>query len=124
MIRLSVEAVNGETRCYGKTASELQDNIVISEDVISGTLNEIAGYTAFEGSEQDGHFLALAFTFDEGTTLKTKIIGGKHGEVDVTQDKYCVYRITDKDTQQIQLSAEKDGKSETKAYRLTGLSLA
>ena len=125
MISLAIKAVDGGTACYGKNASELQQDIAVSEDAISGTLKKIEDYSkAFGESEKSGHFLALSFTFDEGTTVKTKIIGGTHGETDVTKDKYCVYRITNKDTQKIQITAAKGEKSTEKTYSLAKLNLA
>ena len=126
MISLVVKAVDGGTECYGKNASELQQNITITESEISGTLNKIDDYSeAFpDASEKAGHFLAIAFTFDEGTTVKTKLEGGKKGDVDVTKDKYCVYRIENKDTQKIKITATKGEKSTEKTYSLAKLNLA
>ena len=117
--------MDGGTACYGKKASELQEDITVSSDAISGTLKKIDDYSeAFGDTEKSGHFLALAFTADNEATVKTKIIGGEKGEVDATKDKYCVYRIKDKDTQKIQVTAEKGGQSTERTYSLTKLTLA
>lgn len=124
MISLAVEAADGGAQYYGKKASELQENVTVSEDAISGTLKKVEDYAeAFPGAES-GHFLALTFTFDEGTTVKTKVIGGKNTDVDATKDKYCVYRIENKDTQQIQVTATKGGQSVEKTYSLAQLVLS
>ena len=126
MISLVVKAVDGGTACYGKNASELQQNITITDTDISGTLNKIDDYSeAFpDAQEKTGHYLALAFTFDEGATVKTELLGGKKGEVDVTADKYCVYRIENKDTQKVKITATKGEQSTEKTYGLTKLNLA
>lgn len=50
---------------YGKTVSELQNGIQISEsNVISGTLNYVTGYTGFNSTkveEQSSNYLALDY---------------------------------------------------------------
>ena len=124
MISLAVNAADGGAQYYGKKVSELQENITVSEDAISGSLKNVEDYAEAFPEEQSGHFLALTFAVDEGTTVKTKVIGGKNTDVDATKDKYCVYRIQNKDTQQIQVTATKGEKSVQKTYSLTGLVLA
>lgn len=99
MIGLLVKPVDGKTDCYGKSASELQDGIVVGNDGITGTLKSVTDYKGFNEAneeEQSGHYLALTFSVAEGATVKTKVIGGK-GEnlVDCTTDKFCVYRLSD-----------------------------
>ena len=124
MISLAVKAVDGGTACYGKNASELQQDITITGTDISGTLNKIDDYPEAFPDAGKGHYLALSFTFDEGTTVKTELLGGKKGEVDATADKYCVYRVESKDTQSIKVTATKGEQSTEKTYSLTKLNLA
>lgn len=124
MISLAVNAADGGAQYYGKKVSELQENVNVSEDAISGELKSVEDYSEAFPEEKSGHFLALTFTFDEGTTVKTKVIGGKNTDVDATKDKYCVYLIQNKDTQKIQITATKGEQSVEKTYSLTGLVLA
>lgn len=100
---------------------------MVSDNAITGKLLNVSGYTAFDtghAENQSGHFLALDFTANMGATIKTKVIGGSGNTTDLTSDKYCVYRITDNQGQQIEVVAEKDGKKTTKTYSLKGLTLA
>lgn len=124
-IGLTVTAKDSNDQVYGKKVSELQENIVVEKDSIKGNLKKVTGYTqAFgDGNEKDGNFLALEFNIEEGATAKTEVVGGTHGLVDVTADKYCVYRITDKEKQSIKVIATKGEGTRTKTYSLTGLTL-
>lgn len=44
---LSVKPEDGEVDLFDKTVSDLQNDIVIGEDGISGTLKYVTGYTGF-----------------------------------------------------------------------------
>lgn len=127
MISLAVKAVDDETQVYGVSAKDLQSDIVIEESAISGSLKNKESYTEFnpgDPSEQSGHYLALSFESEEAEKITTVIVNGKNKEpVDCTQDKYCVYRITNKDTQSIRVTVQKGDQSTTKEYSLTGLTL-
>lgn len=114
-----------EEDVYGKTVSELQSGISIKGTAISGTLNYVTGYTGFnslEVGEQSGNYLALKFDSNPWpTSLTVELVGGTKGPVALTEDtdEFCVFRITNKDTQSIKVSA--DGNDTT--YTLTGLTL-
>ena len=108
------------TAVYDKTAKDLQSNIVIGENEITGTLKHVTGYSAFDASEQDGNFLALSMTADEDVEIKTELVNGVHGEVTV-DDGFCVYRITDKSQQSVKITFTKGKDIVTKIYSLTGL---
>ena len=118
--------MNGEADCYGKNANDLQENILIENNKISGTLKYVTDFTkAFGESEKDGNFLALLFDeVSDGVSVKTKVINGVHDTyIDCTADKFCIYRITDEQTQSIEIVAEKGGKIDTRLYNLSGLTL-
>lgn len=114
-----------EENAYGKTVSELQTGISIQGTAIRGTLNYVTGYTGFnslEVGEQSGNYLALKFDSDPWpTTLTVELVGGTKGPVTLTEDtdEFCIFRVTNKDTQSIKVSA--DGNDTT--YTLTGLTL-
>ena len=118
--------MNGETDVYGLNVSDLQSGIVIGEFDISGTLLYVSEYPGFNGSdvsEQSGNYLALKVDVPEGANVTTELINGKKGAVDLTADKFCVYRITDKDTQQIKFTVSKNEESKVSVYSLAGLTL-
>lgn len=124
MTSLSVEPIDGETEKYGLSVSSLQSNIEIVETEITGTSKKVTSYTGFSDvpEEQDGNFLALGFEATEGSTITTQVVNGTKGEVTVT-DGFCVYRITDNQTQKIRVTATKGGDKVVKEYGLSGLTL-
>lgn len=107
---------------YGHAASDLQENILVKNEMVSGALKYVTGITEFEEGRQDGYFLALAIKGVEGATIRTKVIGGYADEVEVT-DGFCLYRITDPQRQRIALSFEKDADRVSYTLDLSGLTL-
>lgn len=115
--------MNNDAAPYGKTVSELQSNIKISGNTISGTLNYVTGYTGFNGAdttEQSGNFLAIdlsATPFPNPCTVE--LVGGKKGPVALTSDDHFrVFRVTS-NAQSIKLTAN----GGVKTFSLTGLVL-
>ena len=83
---------------YGKTVSELQSNVVVEGDAISGTLHYVTGYTGFDGSdplEQEGNYLALTFTPTSWDGVMTvELVGGTKGAVTLSEgDDFCVFKV-------------------------------
>lgn len=123
--------MDGETDAYGKTGNDLQTNVNVSRTAVTGTLKYVTGYTGFNSSEpieQEGHYLALDFSTDmdaQGATVTVELVGGTKGEVQLTypSDMFCVFRITDKNTQNIRVKATKDGATSTRELDLSGLVL-
>lgn len=119
-------AENGDTTLFGKKVSDLQSNIVIGEDAISGSLKHVTGYTEFssKSSEQEGHYLALKFGVTPSDAVTTvELVGGTKGPVTLDADMNIVLLIKSNTTQSIKVTSTKDGVSATKTYTLTGLTL-
>lgn len=114
------------TLLLGKVASALQENIVISDDGISGTLKLIADYSSagYLDDEASGNFLALHFDTDaEDATIKVELVGGIHGEKTLDDDGLCIFRVTST-SQKVKVTVSADGYlTATKTYALTGLTL-
>lgn len=114
---------------YGKTVSELQNGIQISEfNVISGTLNYVTGYTGFNSTkveEQSGNYLALDFdALPWPDTYSVELVGGTKGPITLSEDdKFVVFRIANKDTQSIKVVATKDGVKAEETFTLSGLTI-
>lgn len=125
MIRLTVAAMDGKADAYKKTVEELQSDIVIGESDISGTLKHVSGYTEFsrKTSEQSGNYLALKVEVPEKAEVTTELVNGEKGPVDLSKDKFCVYKISDKDNQKIKFTVSMNDDSITKTYDLKGLVL-
>ena len=116
--------MDGKTNVYDKTVDDLQSDIVIDDESISGTLKHVTDYVGFNASnneEQSGNYLALKVEVPEGAKITTRLINGKKGTVDLTNDKFCVYRITNKDNQKVEFTVTKGDESLTKTYGLTNL---
>ena len=119
-------AESGDTTLSGKKVSDLQSNIVIGENAISGSLKHVTGYTEFssKSSEQEGHYLALKFDVTPADAVTTvELVGGTKGPVTLDADKNIVLLIKSNTTQSIKVVSTKDGASVTKTYTLTGLTL-
>lgn len=119
-------AESGDTTLFGKKVSDLQSNIVIGENAISGSLKHVTGYTEFssKSSEQEGHYLALKFDVTPADAVTTvELVGGTKGPVTLDADKNIVLLIKSNTTQSIKVISTKDGSSVTKTYTLTGLTL-
>lgn len=106
------------------SVSELQEEIVITDDAISGKLKNVLSYPGFgdKDSAQPGHYLALSFESDNSDKITTRVVGGSRKVTDCTADKFCVYRIKN-NTQKIEVKATKGDETITKTYALTDLQL-
>lgn len=129
MTKPTVSATARVEDCYGKSAADLQSGITVNSDSVEGTLLYIDGYTGFNSSEpleQSGNFLALDFSANPtDSEVTVELVGGTKGPVRLTypDDMFCVFRITNKDTQSIKVAAVKDGQTTEKVYSLTQLTL-
>lgn len=125
LISLSVEPVSDDSiDLFGKVASDLQTNVAVSGNAVTGTLKYVDDYSSAYGAGEDsGNYLVLKFTSDEGAVITAEIINGVHGPVTLDEDGILISRITDKDSQTIKVVASKDGASTTKIYTLSGLTL-
>lgn len=111
---------------FGKTVNSLQEDIVIGDSEITGTLKYVSDYTEFSSvaSEQKGNYLALKVDTDsEETTVTVELVGGTKGPVTLDEDKNIVLLIKNKDTQSIKVTVDNGEDSATKTYGLSGLIL-
>lgn len=108
----------------GYVASDLQENIYVDSNSISGTLKYIADYSSagYTGDEESGHFLALKITAVSGATITIEVVGGVHGAQTLDSDGLAICRIANT-TQKIRIVVTKDTESVTKTYALTDLVL-
>lgn len=105
---------------FGKELDDLQENIVIGDTGISGTLKYVTGYTGFSGDPdlQQGNFLALHVNVPADATVTVKLTN----TVTLDEDRTIVLRIADKSSQTITIVVSKTGaESITKTFSLTGL---
>lgn len=126
-VYLNVEPTAGATTRYGKQVSALQENVLVHDDYITGTLKYVTGYTGFSGdaAKQSGYYLALDFTATDGATTTVQMLGGdsEGAPVDASSDMYAVGRIVNKRTQKIKVTTTLNGVSVSKTYSLANLVL-
>ena len=116
--------IGADTDLFGKVVSDLQEDVVVSAEGVSGTLKYIDDYSSAYGSgENSGYYLALHCTTPgvEGATITSEVIGGVHGPVTLDEDGIVISRITDKNTQTIEVVAYKDGESDSVILDLSDL---
>ncbi len=110
----SVEAVTGETDCYGKQAQEL-GTVTFDGQAPAGTLNYVTGYTGFNSdpSEQSGYFLPFTISATEESEVKMWVSdGGKQVVCDKDPTVNVVFLGAEKETaQQATLKLVKDGQT-------------
>ena len=123
---LSVFRLNGKAVLFGKTVNELQSDVVVSDDEVTGTLKYVDGYVDFSSnvSEQSGNYLALKIEAEpaEAETV-VELVGGTKGPVTLDDDMNIVLLIKNKDTQSIKVTTTHNKESITKTYGLSGLTL-
>ena len=126
LIGFSVSPEDGEANLFGKTVDSLQENVVVGESEITGTLKHVTDYTGFSSnvSEQSGNYLALKVETDSEDAITTvELVGGTKGPVTLDDDMNIVLLIKNKDTQSIKVTVDDGEDSATKTYGLTGLTL-
>lgn len=122
MISLSVDTDGLTGKTFDKSASELQSDIEIGENSISGTLKYVTDYQAYLGDEQNGNFIALHVVPANGATVTAELIGGVHGPVTLDEDNVVIFRVTST-SQKIKFAATKNGITSTYIYSLNGVTL-
>lgn len=127
MTALSVQPEDGEGNAYGKSVSELQSGIIVSDDAITGTLHYVEQYTGFNPSdpgEQEGNYLVLKIAADADADVSFELVGGSKGEITLPpDDRQVVCLIRDNSSQSIRVTADKGGKRNEQNYSLLGLTL-
>lgn len=127
---VGVEAEAGTTTVLDELVSDLQSNVAVGADAITGTLKYVEGYTGFSSDPelQDGNFLALKFTADDWskfTSVKVGLepsMGSGLVEIKNDPDKNGVFKVSN--TSQVFKVVATDGTDTvTKTYSLAGLVL-
>lgn len=118
--------VPSTTDLLGKSVTDLQENVVVSDDSITGTLKAVTGYTGFtsDPAMQEGHFLVLHCVDENADYITVEVVGGTSGPVRLDEDGIIIDYIASTD-QSIRVVSYKDNEAlTTKTYSLTGLTLA
>lgn len=125
----TVAPEDGSTDFWGVTAAELQSDITVSGNKITGTLYELTDDT--KALVQDwgaGYFLAVKFSdFSDGLTYEDVQVGlvpsAGSGLVTLDSDQNGVFKITDKNAQKLAVIQTKGKEHYTQYFSLSGLTL-
>lgn len=119
---LGVEAEEPATVIKGKAVSTLQDDVIVNDKFIKGTLKYVTGYTGFSNvtAEQSGNYLALKFEASTGATTTVQLSGQE--AVTLDNDMNCVLRVTSKD-QKLKVTTTLGNDTVVKTFSLAGLVL-
>lgn len=128
LVDFTITPGDGEELFYGKPASELQSDVTIEDDRITGMLYYLTDFTDFSGDpeKQKGNYLALSFDKDPETKVTVtfnKALTTPTPAVLEPDDRDCVFRITDETTQTITVKFEKGDVTSETTYDLSGLVL-
>ena len=119
--------IQASTDLLGKSVSDLQSDINVTDTAITGTLKYVTDYTGFSGdvSEQSGNYLALHIDTNEpADSITVELVNGTLGHpVTLDSDRLIIIRITNKATQKVRVVVNKDGMQQVKEYSLAGLTL-
>ena len=122
---MSVDAdIDPETDLLGKFVTDLQEDVQISDDAITGTLYYLDGYEDFSDDYdlQEGNFLAVSVSVPgvEDAQISVQF----DGEMAEVGDGIVVLRVTDKSSQTITVEASMDREETvTKVFDLSGLTV-
>ena len=111
---------------FGLGPDDLQSGVVVDGADIKGTLKYVTGYTGYSGDPtlQEGNFLALHIrSNDPSAVITAELVGGVSGPRTLDASGLCVFRITDKTTQSIEIVCTLGDTTVTKTYALDDLTL-
>lgn len=126
-MRLDVESDVRPT-VFGKNVSDLQEDVTITGNQVTGTLHYVTEYTGFSGDPdlQEGNYLALSFAADPSTDdIYVELVNALYspGPQKLDADKDMCIRITDKDKQYLIVTAYKGGEQSRRTIKLDQLTL-
>lgn len=123
---MSLDAnIGASVDLLGKHVSDLQENVVIADNALTGTLHYVEGYTGYSGDPdlQEGNYLALKVGgVPADAKVKVELLGGQSGESVLDADRIFIARIADT-TQKIKVEAISGRNVLTQIYTLSGLTL-
>ena len=120
---LDVEPEDPTTTILGKSVSALQENVIVHDKFIKGTLHYVTGYTQFSNveEEQSGNYIALKFDVSDGATTTVQLTGQAAQTLD--NNNNCVLRVINKNTQRLKVVTTLGDDTITKVYSLANLTL-
>ncbi len=109
----------------GKVVSDLQSNITVGSNAITGSLKYVTGYTGFSSvtDEQSGNYLVIHCAADDADSITVEVVGGDKGPVTLDADGIIILRIKN-NSQRVRVTAYKGGEvANVRTYSLNNLNL-
>lgn len=110
--------------------STFQTGVTVSDGAITGTLKYVEGGFPSLGLNDDGYYLALKFTADDWSEYSSVKVGLNPSATDMAPadllndpDKDGVFKITDKDAQNLNVYVSDGSTTSVFSYDLSGLTL-
>ena len=126
-LSVNVDAnIGAETDLFGKVVSDLQEDIAVSAEGVTGTLKYVADYSSAYGQgENSGNYIVLHCTTPgfEGSVITAEVVNGVHGPVTLDEDGIVILRIADKDLQTVRIVASNNGETDSVELDLSQLVL-
>ena len=122
-------AESGGSTVLGKQVSDLQSDVTIGTNAITGTLIKNDGWESGP-LEGEGYFMALKFTASDWNAYDSVRVGLNPSEgtglveVKTDPDKNGVFKITDKEEQNFVIETRSGATVIRKEYDLSGLTLS
>ena len=124
---LTVQAESGATTIFGTSVADMQSDLVVSGNAISGTLKYIdSGTLATDWGP--GYFMALKFSGTDASATSVKVglrpsVSSGLVELINDPDQNGVFKVTDKDRQDFVVISSATGHQTTQSFSLKGLTL-
>lgn len=125
MDEVTVEPEDGDTVLWEHTISDLQADIEVEGDAITGALFYVSE-GALPTTWGPGYFLALKFDDFDATATSVKVgLDPTQGSglVELDDDKNAVFKITDRSTQRLKVVSTDGTRSTVQYFDLSGLRL-
>lgn len=114
----------GSNKLFGVKVSDMQSDITISGNTITGTLKHLSGDNAITQVWGEGNFICLKFPDAdiENSTVRVGLDPSQSsGLVELDPDKNGVFKITDKLRQKFCVEMTVNGETVVQRYDLSGL---
>lgn len=109
----------------GKVVTDLQSNVSVGENAITGELKYVTGYTGFSSNpaEQEGNYLVIhCESAEPDAVITVEVVGGYSGPVTLDDDGIIILRIAN-NMQAVRVTCYAGGAYKELTYGLTGITL-
>ena len=123
----TVEAESSAATLFGTPVSDMQEDVVVANNAITGTLKYLSdSSSALVSKWGAGNFLALKFSNADSRATSIKVgLNPSEGSglVELDEDMNGVFKITDKTAQVFKVVTTDGNTTTTDTYALTGLTM-